>query len=512
MKALFAIIKLTLRNAVRSHIFQLLLGVLILCVALVPTTVGGSTAMDFIRVSLLYSLSGIGAILSFSALWVGCHVMSADIDSYQLHMVVSKPVSRVTIWIGKYLGVLMLHLVLLAFAAAAIYGVVMWRFYSGGFSEQERARIEEERTKIENEVLVGRRVFLPERRNYAELANDLKDDRIRKQLADGRRKDPNVSPSEQERIYKECLKQLIAEDSEVDPANYVVTLPDGSKAIKFDESKYRTWVFKNVPPDAARVLYLRYRPFVGKVRSEDQRKTAVGWFIYVPMRGGAGQDESGGDQRFPIYLPRSEVMGGEFSEIPLRGDVGIVSPKGEVRIGAYNFDGLYLLEERIKNGQQPLSISPAKHYYQPVDGPKLLIKVTGFFGNYLRAVLVLALQLAMMAMLSCAFGGAMTLPTAVFVSICYLLLGFVSSFITAKDYYVNNALDRVGQWTAWRILDVVVPLERFDVTDLLADGELVEWSLIWNITWSCLLLRALPLALIGIFFYWRREFGLEIKK
>ena len=184
MKALFAIAKLTLRNAVRSHVFQLLLLFLILCVALVPTTVGGSTAIDFIRVSLLYSLSGVGTILSLSALWVGCHVMSADIDSYQLHMVVSKPVSRVTIWLGKFSGVLILHLVLMILAAAAIYGVVVWRFRNGDFAAEER-------TRIRNEVLVGRRVYLPERRDYLTLANRMKDEKIRQQIADGKRRRPS---------------------------------------------------------------------------------------------------------------------------------------------------------------------------------------------------------------------------------------------------------------------------------------------------------------------------------
>lgn len=478
MKALFAITRLTLRNAVRSHVFQLLLLILVLCVALVPTTVGGSTATDFIRVSLLYSLSGVGTILSLSALWVGCHVMSADIDSYQLHMVVSKPVSRVTIWLGKYLGVLILHLVLLAFAAAAIYGVVMWRFRNGDFPEAER-------TRIRNEVLVGRRVFLPERRDYPTLANDLKDEKIRKQIAEGRRRDPNVSPAEQERIYKECIKKLLVEDSE--------TL--------FGPDHPREWVFRNVPRNAARMLYLRYRPYVTKVRSEDQRDTQLWWYVYAPQArqaAGAGAEENLGEMpRYPHFVTPAPQMlrAGEFHESRLPGNRDIVSPKGEVRIGVYNLDP-----------------KQDKQYYQPLDGPKLLIEVTGFFGNYSRAVLVLAMQLAMMTMLSCAFGGFLTLPTAVFVSICYLLLGFVSTFITDKDYYVNNVLDRIGQWTAWRILDVVVPLERFDVTDLISDGELVEWSLIGDIAWSCLLLRALPVVLFGIYFYWRREFGLEIKK
>ncbi len=479
MKALFAMTKLTLRNAVRSHVFQLLLLLLVLCVALVPTTVGGSTATDFIRVSLLYSLSGVGTILSLSALWVGCHVMSADIDSYQLHMVVSKPVSRVTIWLGKYLGVLILHLVLLAFAAAAIYGVVMWRFRNGDFPEEERAR-------IRNEVLVGRRVFLPERRDYATLANDLKDEKIRKQIAEGRRRDPNVSPAEQERIYRECLKKLLVEDSET----------------PFGPEHPREWVFREVPANAERMLYLRFRPYVTKVRSEDQRDTRLWWYVYAPQArpaaaGAVAEENLGEVPRYPHFLtlePQT-LRAGEFHESRLPGDRDIVTPKGEVRIGVINFDP-----------------KRDKQYYQPNDGPKLLIEVTGFLGNYSRAVLVLVLQLVMMTMLSCAFGGFLTLPTAVFVSICYLLLGFVSSFITDKDYYVSNALDRIGQWIAWRILNVVVPLERFDVTDLIADGELVEWSQIGNIAWSCLLLRALPVAAFGIYFYWRREFGLEIKK
>ena len=511
MRSFIAIVKLTLRSAMRSHIFQLLLGLLILCVALVPTTVGGSTAMDFIRVSLLYSLSSVATILSLSALWVGCHVMSSDIDDYRLHMVVSKPVSRVTIWFGKWMGVLLLHLFLLVIAAAAIYGVVMWRFSHGNFSKAER-------TRIRLEVLVGRRVFMPERRDYEKLARErLKaklgircpqcgNEEALHTLPGSQKKCPKCGkewvfrpvppPREQDRLLKTCLKELIAEDSEVVPAYYEVTLPDGSKDIKFSESKFRTWDFKNVPPDATRALYLRYRPFVGKVRSEEQRETAVGWFIYVPRvtRGGA-QDESGRDQRYPFYLPPTKVMGGEFHEIPLRGDVGIVSPNGEVRIGVYDLDPKY-----------------SKHFYQPGDGPKLLIEVTSFLGNYARAVLVLGLQLVMMSLLSCAFGGFLTLPTAVFVSTSYLVFGYMASFMTDPGYYVSSEIDEAGQGISRWLLNVIVPLERFDVTDLVASGELVEWALVWNIAWSCLLLRTLPWVLGGIYLYWRREIGLEIKK
>ena len=98
MRAFLAIVKLTFRHAVRSHIFQLLLGVLLLCIALIPTTVINSSAADFLRSALFYSLWIVSAVLGLSAMWLGCYVMTCDIDSYQLHMVVSKPVSRVVIW------------------------------------------------------------------------------------------------------------------------------------------------------------------------------------------------------------------------------------------------------------------------------------------------------------------------------------------------------------------------------------------------------------------------------
>lgn len=487
MKALTAIIKLTLRNAIRSHVFQLLLLFLLICVALVPTTVGGGTASDFIRVSLLYSLSGIGTILSVSALWVGCQVMSSDIDSYQLHMVVSKPVSRVTIWLGKYLGVLILHLMLLVLAAAAVYGVVLWRFRNGNFSKEERAR-------IENEVLVGRRVFLPERPDYEKLAKELMAQKLSKA-------GKSMSHKAQERLYKECLKEVVAKDSEVLPG------------------KRREWVFKNVPADAKRALYLRYRPYVNKVKSDAQRETTVGISVEIPraaLNSERQQGDVGREDRVMIPVAKLDVMAGKFQEFPpLRGDRGIISPKGEVRIGLTNLDNDYVFRENRKRmlaGQEPMKDKDIKHYYQPNDGPMLLVRITGFFRNYSRAVLVIALQLAMMTAISCALGGFLTLPTAVFVSTSYLIFGFMATFMTDTEFYVNGAMDRAGQGISLWILEVVVPLSKFDVTELISDGKLVEWSLIWNITWTCLLVRTLPIVLFGVYFYRRREIGLVIRK
>ena len=62
--------------------------------------------------------------------------MSHDIDSYQLHMVVSKPVARWKLWLGKWVGINLINIALLLFAGIAVYAVIMLRYHAAG---EERA-------------------------------------------------------------------------------------------------------------------------------------------------------------------------------------------------------------------------------------------------------------------------------------------------------------------------------------------------------------------------------------
>ena len=103
MSAFFAIVKLTLRDARRSNIFRLLLGFLLLS-AFLPMFVEGSGGgmRGNIQVMISYSLGAISFILVISTVWLSSLVMTQDVENYQLHMVVAKPVSRIRIFLAKY--------------------------------------------------------------------------------------------------------------------------------------------------------------------------------------------------------------------------------------------------------------------------------------------------------------------------------------------------------------------------------------------------------------------------
>ena len=455
MRPFFAIVALTLKNALRSHLFQLLLLLLLLSVGIIPFSIGGGTAQDFIRVSLLYSIWTVVLILALSSLWLGCFVMGQDVDSYQLHMVVAKPVSRVTVWLGKWCGINLINFTLLFISLALVYGIVMYRYrIDDRFTEKERRA-------IASEVLVGRRVFMPKQPDFAGEA--------RKRLQEKIQRSGTLPREEQDKLYAELLQQVAAQHSEL-PAESV-----------------KSWVFENLPELKDEPLFLRYRPYLGKVSSDDQRLTYVYWVV---MR-------RTGDNQWPQPFTEKpeQIFSGVFYEKIIPAEWNAISKDGKVEIAVMNND-------RFRE----------KHYYQPADGPKLLLRVCGFEGNYLRMVLVVMIQLMLLSALACAFGGFLTMPTAIFVVVSYLMVGIFSSLLADPSFFVSTTWDHLGQALAKLLLIVVIPLQAFDVTEMLSTGELIEFSLIGDLFFKNFVLRGLPLFLFGIWMYRRRELGLAVRK
>ena len=294
MKSFLAIVNLTWKNAARSHVFQLLLLVLLLCVACVPTTVrGGVAASDFIQISIFYTLSAISFILALSAVWIGCFVMTQDIEGYQLHMVVTKPVSRVKIWFAKWLGVSLIHLVLLVIAALATYFIVLWNFEKQDFPKAEL-------DKVRSEVMVGRRVYRPVRPDFDAIARNAVKQRVVELQRKGQPVD--LSPEGQDKMFAEVKRMIISRNTELPFENV------------------RTWRYENLPKNLDKPVFLRYRTYIEKVSSKGQRMTRGLWLLGVPrfrqnQQGAAAQDKAGKD--FDIYFFQlssgpEQVMSGVF--------------------------------------------------------------------------------------------------------------------------------------------------------------------------------------------------------
>ena len=84
--------------------------------------------------------------------------------------------------------------------------------------------------------------------------------------------------------------------------------------------------------------------------------------------------------------------------------------------------------------------------------------------------------------------------------------------LTDSSFFVSSVWDHAGQFLAQALLLVVIPLQRFDVTDLLSGGDLIEFSFIGELFVNYFLLRGVPLFIFGIWLYCRRDLGAAVRK
>src|SRR5437867_6448131 len=148
MQRLLAIALLTLKAAFRFRLFLVLAVLLLASVVGLPLLIkDDGTARGFTQILLTYTLTTITALLGLSTLWLSCGTLARDIEDCQMQMVAVTPIARWQIWLGKWLGILLLNATLLAVSGASVYSLLHWRARHLPPSEQQILR---------NEIFVAR--------------------------------------------------------------------------------------------------------------------------------------------------------------------------------------------------------------------------------------------------------------------------------------------------------------------------------------------------------------------
>ena len=155
-------------------------------------------------------------------------------------------------------------------------------------------------------------------------------------------------------------------------------------------------------------------------------------------------------------------------------------------------------------------------HFQVTESPRLLLKETSFLNNYLRAMLGIALGILALGLIASSFAAFLSMPTAVFLTLSYLVTGLFSSYlirsIDATSGDNLDLLDRVGSSLAGIMVSLLIPVQDFFVSGHLSTGTLIEFSYLGNLLFFNIILKGLPLCLLGIWLYWRRELALAMKQ
>jgi hypothetical protein len=209
------------------------------------------------------------------------------------------------------------------------------------------------------------------------------------------------------------------------------------------------------------------------------------------------RDPDAGEEAFSILPQR--VMSGAFHEIIL--PARFVAADGTLALGYSN------------ENQAGSSV-----IFQMADGPSLLVPAAGFLSNYLRAVLLVLMQIAVLAALGCAVSALFSSPVALFVAVGYLVIGFsVQSAVNVpiadefgKVSY-RGVTDRAAHYVALATRQAVVSVTEFEAAEDLTRGRLITAARLGRSLFLLLGLRTLPLAALGMYVFHRRELGLVIR-
>ncbi|MCH2176783.1 MAG: hypothetical protein MK193_13760 [Lentisphaeria bacterium] len=457
MQAVRSIAFLTIRACWRSRVAHILLFFIAFVMFVLPLTISGDgTAEGLLKISLTYSLGATGILLSIVALWLGTMNISEDIENHNLHMISVKPVSRLKIWFGKWLGINIFLLIILILAAISIYFTSMWRLGKANFPEEELA-------EVKFRVLSGRELLAPEKINLETLI----DEEVQRRLRMGLPMPENLS----EKMVRSTLgKQIERKKDSVEPGGI------------------RRFEFKKLSLQPGTEISIRYRVYVSRVKELSQRATNGLWILYH-------KDEAG--KEVPFYL-RKQSLGGRDQEIIFNSD--FIRTDGSIHLGYMNQDP-----------EGKAVVFPENH------GPFIMKDAVPFWNNYSRVIFLIFCQILFMATLGSICGSLASAPIALFCSFSYLIVGLLVNYVRPADenqfkFDSQNPIVQLMELVQMGTSVAIVSLNDFMQLSFLIRGELVDLSFMIMTVLKFVVLRGLPIVIIGLFFFNRRELGKVVRR
>lgn len=452
MRRVLAIAVIAIRNAVRSRIVVLMLALLLLVLVGLPLTVkSDGTVAGHVRLVLGYTLGFASLILGLAAVWAGCGAVSLEVQNRQIHLVVTKPVHRIQVWLGKWLGLLALNAALLAFAGAVTYGLLKWTTRADRLGPDEQVRLRQE--------------ILTARRGIAPVPADVEDEARRR--LDEARAQGSVPPDMAESDALQAIRRNLL-----------------LRAFTVAPGETHRWEFPwPAHPPSREPLLFRFSFASSEISLE---KVTGRWRI-----GRAGSAPY------------------EFAE------AHAPSVPHSFTVPAPAADGTGPLVVEYAN----VNPSPITVIFEPEGGLRLLVHERSFEANYLRALLVLFVNLAFLSALGVAAGSLFSMPVAAFTSFCGLLIiqaaAYVQSLGTVEAHHHGpEPAHAPAFWTALlaAVLKAVTwvanPLHGPDPLGLLASGELITGAMLGHAVLVKGVLYSGVLALLSAWILNRREVAL----
>ncbi len=455
MQRIFAIAWLTWKAALRFRLFLVIAVLLLAAVVGLPVMIkDDGTARGFTQILLTYTLSAITGLLGLSTLWLACGTLARDIEECQIQVVATKPIARWQIWLGKWLGIVMLNAALLAISGACVFGLLQWRAAHLPAAEQKILR---------EQVLVARGLARPQSVD-AEI-----DAQTRQVLQDRLKSSPDLAGSadlpEVEKQIREQVKAI-----------YQIVPPGYSRQWRIDLS--------------SQMNSLRDRPLQLRIK-------------FNASGGGTGRTFAGLWQ-----------VGDAQKMEPWQSESMSLSPDTfhEFQVPANLLDDKGVLAVAFLNPNETSLLFPVE------DGVEVLYPEGGFALNFARGLGIIFCWMALLAAIGLMAASFLTFPVAAFFSMAVLAVvlssGTLADTVASGSVGVGNdekgipghsSTDVVLIPVFKGILVVVNLAKGFSPIDSLSGGLAITWGELGAAFGQIVLLLGGIIGIIGIVLFSRRE-------
>ncbi len=452
MRRIWAVATNTIRQALRMKvalIFFVLLLVLLPVMGLTAT--GDGTLKGRLQTFVSYGLSLTSLLLSLLTIIVSIYAITSDIEHRQIYTVVTKPIRRYQIILGKVLGVVVLDVVLLTLFAGIVYGVtaLIPRFVFA---------TEEQRQEAANEFYTARASLVPPvidvQKEVAALYTRLqKNDQLDVLY-------PNMTPPE---IVKQLTNRLRLEKRAATVGQMLV------------------WEFHNVRvTDPNQSLFIRFKYDVSVTPADEQ--------VYGEWRVGDQRQFQPGAQgplQTPVWRQVRKDSVRKFHELEV--PASVVAKDGYLAVGFFN---------------PPLNETVV--LFPVEDGLEVLYKADTFTGNFLRAALLILCRLIFLACLGALAASFLSFPVAILFCLVIFVTGTTSGFIVESFGYMSQNTSRIYAYTIQVIIQLLPQFDKYNPTKFLVPARLMSWDFLGQVALVMVVVQSvLSLGLALVIFSFR---------
>lgn len=461
MRSVAAIARLTVSEGIRLRIVVVFLIAMGFIVLRLPFALeGDGTLTGRLQNFLDYSLAAVSLLLSLSTVMLAASTLAKEFQTRSLQMIVTKPVTRFQILLGKWLGITLLNVMLLGLCGLTIYGFA--RF----IANQPGATSLSDQLEVEDVVWTARKAASPVLPDFTEDAEEDIDNRVKQ----------GTISDEDPRIVEQAVLERKRELGRLHRA--------------IGPSRSKVYHFENLPEQAPNsVVQVRY-----KVRSlplPPDERPRIGWRFVHP------DNEQQPLHEYPYQTAEPTYQVHHFL----------------VSAGAI-IDGRAALE--VYNYADPQTERYVLMFQEP-DALQILFRVGGFELNYVKALGLMLLRLTFLAALGLFFGTFVSFPVAVFCGLTWYVICmgqpfWLESIGTGRVPVGGTALDPFGAAGVYvrpaleAVLLAIFPnFATYSGGRALIEGLYISPELLLRAALHTLGLGLVMLFLIGWLVFWRRE-------